>query len=70
MPQAGAPGGALLSNGLVAMRDSLEDAWDELHLVTPAGWHVGRPGQRHGVQSGVFVIGSQARTKRPSASYS
>jgi len=46
----------LLSNGLVAMRDTLEDACDELHLVTLAGWHVGRPGQRHGGQWEMYAF--------------
>ena len=29
---------------------TLEEAWEELHNATPAGWFVGRPGQRYGGQ--------------------
>ncbi len=27
-----------------------EAAWADVHAATPAGWFVGRPGQRHGGQ--------------------
>jgi hypothetical protein len=36
--------------------DGLEAAWDKLHSVTPTGWFVGRPGQRHGGQWAVYAF--------------
>ena len=38
--------------------DDLEIAWAELHdwTTTPAGWFVGRPGQRYGGQWAMYAF--------------
>ena len=36
--------------------DELEATWAELHDATPAGWFVGRPGQRHGGQWAMYAF--------------
>ena len=40
----------------VTVTDEIETAWDKLHAATPAGWFVGRPGQRHGGQWVIYAF--------------
>jgi len=39
----------------------LHDAREQLHAATPAGWYVGRPGQRHGGQRAIYASDTNER---------
>jgi hypothetical protein len=48
--------------GVSDMTD-LEAAWEAVHSATPAGWFVGRPGQRHGGQWAIYGYDTREKAK-------